>query len=275
MKCVQYPLKTALTTATLSAYLTDDRDLAGDVAKPALIICPGGGYRHLTTRTSEVVALYFLSHGIQPFILQYSCKPVHYPAQLLEAAEAVKTVRDHASEWHVQPAQIIIGGFSAGGHLAANLATAWCEPLLAQYYANPKQIRPDAVMMGYAVVSAADPTSHRCFNSLLGDGDQNQALLAETSVDLHVRSNTPPTFIWATTTDKRISVNNSLQYATALQHAKVPFALYLFPMGSHGLGMAIPEMARLADEPQPAADVQQWPALFLDWVQEVVTQKKE
>lgn len=113
----------------------------------------------------------------------------------------------------------------------------------------------------------------RCFNSLLGDGDHDQALLAETSVDQHVRFNTPPTFIWATTTDARISVNNSLRYATALQHAKVPFALYLFPTGPHGLGMAIPELAQLADEPAPAPDVQQWPTLFLNWIQEIVTQK--
>ena len=63
--------------------------------------------------------------GAQAFVLNYSCMPVHHPAQLAQLAMAVKMVRDNAAQWHVDPNKIIVMGTSAGGHLAGMLATMW------------------------------------------------------------------------------------------------------------------------------------------------------
>lgn len=103
-----------------------------DRKRPAVIVCPGGGYMYCSEREATPIAMEYLAGGINAFILRYSCKPAVFPTALVQLATAVKLVREHAKEWNIDSEKIIVVGFSAGGHLAASLefsGTAACfEP---------------------------------------------------------------------------------------------------------------------------------------------------
>ena len=89
--------------------------------RPAVIICPGGGYMYCSEREATPIAMEYLAGGINAFILRYSCKPAVFPTALVQLATAMKLVREHAKEWNIDSEKIIVVGFSAGGHLAASL----------------------------------------------------------------------------------------------------------------------------------------------------------
>jgi acetyl esterase/lipase len=95
------------------------------VRRPAVIICPGGGYEHLSEREAEPVALRFLGGGFNAFVLKYRVAPWRYPAQLCDLASAVSYVRAHADGLWTDRDRIAVLGFSAGGHLAGSLGVAW------------------------------------------------------------------------------------------------------------------------------------------------------
>ena len=110
--------------AELVGYVIDNSpEMDPDRRRPAILIIPGGGYAIGSDRESEPVALQFLAAGYQAFVLKYSCAPSRYPVALLEMAEAMSMIRGHADEWHVDAGRVAAIGFSAGGHLAANLTT--------------------------------------------------------------------------------------------------------------------------------------------------------
>ena len=110
------------TTAKLYTYIRDESPEMEAHRRPAVVICPGGGYGMTSDREAEPVALKFLEKGFQCFVLRYSVEPVRFPAALLQLATAVAMVRSRADEWHVNADKIAVCGFSAGGHLAASLA---------------------------------------------------------------------------------------------------------------------------------------------------------
>ena len=111
--------------ARFFGYVADNsEEMEPDRIRPAILILPGGGYAMTSDREAEPVALQFLAKGFAVFVLRYSVQPSRYPVALLEAAEAMRLIRANADQWHVNPAQVAVLGFSAGGHLAANLATS-------------------------------------------------------------------------------------------------------------------------------------------------------
>lgn len=90
--------------------------------RPAVLICPGGGYQRTSDREAEAVAVQMNAMGFQAFVLYYTCAPAAvFPRPQLEAAKAVMTIRENANKWHVNPDKVIVLGFSAGGHLAASV----------------------------------------------------------------------------------------------------------------------------------------------------------
>src|SRR5213075_787398 len=105
----------------LTAYLP--RTMAAST--PAVIICPGGGYRNLASNhEGRQVANYLNALGIAAFVLRYRLGPrYHHPIELGDAQRAIRTVRSRAAEWHIAPDRIGIMGFSAGGHLASSAST--------------------------------------------------------------------------------------------------------------------------------------------------------
>ena len=124
--------------ATLEGYILDCEILYGQEKKrPAILVCPGGGYLYCSPREAEPVALRYAANGFHAFILRYS---VQWNAAgfspLEEVSWAIGYIREHADEWNIDPEKIVACGFSAGGHLA--LASG----LLAEN-------KPNALILGY------------------------------------------------------------------------------------------------------------------------------
>lgn len=224
---------------TVVAYLRDNSDeISPNRKRPAIVVCPGGGYVFRSDRENEPIALALLARGYQVFVLNYSVHTA-YPTQLLEAAATFALIRKNADLFHVQPDAISIMGFSAGGHLAATLGTLWQEPIIeASLGVAAEEVRPDALLLCYPVITTGEK-AHRGSSDIVTGGDD--ALLEKLSLENAVSEATPPTFLWHTATDDAVPVENSLMFANALVAHGVQMELHIFPNGPHGLALATEE----------------------------------
>jgi acetyl esterase/lipase len=241
---------------TLTPYLPDPASATG----AAMVICPGGGYEHLSPREGNDYALWLNQHGVTGFVLQYrlASSGYHYPAMFLDAARAVRLVRARADTWKIDPKRVGIIGSSAGGHLASTLLTHFDSGNPAAGDPIERQSsRPDLGVLCYAVISLGQYTHQGSKRNVLGPNPSPE-LARLLSNELQVTSNTPPCFIWATFEDKTVPVENSMLFASALRSNNVPFALDIYQKGGHGLG--------LADQP-PFAHPHPWTADCLVWLQ--------
>lgn len=220
--------------------------LEGGRGKAAIIICPGGAYRMRAALEGAPLAHWLNTMGISAFVLNYRVAPYRYPYPLYDAKRAIRLVRFHAEQWQINPEQIGIMGFSAGGHLAASAATFFD-------YGNPDAAdpidrlssRPALSILGYPVITFGEfhPLGGSQLN-LLGE-NPGKELIDRLSLENSVTKDNPPVFLWHTTEDKSVPVENSLLLAGILSKNKVPFELHIFPNGRHGLGMA-PENPEVA-----------------------------
>jgi acetyl esterase/lipase len=224
-------------------------------AHPGFIICPGGGYWRHSPITNEPVAAWLNSIGISAYLLRYALKPAKHPAPLNDLQRAIRTVRSSAAVSNLDPAKIGVIGFSAGGHLATTAGTRFDN-------GNPTaddpiervSSRPDALVLGYPVISFEEYRHEGTVLTLLGD-EPDEQIRNELSNHRQVTHDTPPSFIWHTVDDPVVPVQNSLLFANALIDNAVPCELHLFPHGDHGLGLA-------ADNPS----LSQWTALCETWL---------
>lgn len=222
---------------TLTTYLIDTPDGLLVKERPLVLICPGGGYNHVSAREGEFPALQFLAAGSHAALLNYSVSPAVYPTQLLELARALAFLRAHAKEWRIRADRIFVQGSSAGGHLAASLGCFWEEDFLRDAVGaqSAEQIRPDGLILSYPVITAGEYAHRDSFVKLLGD--RYEELLAKMSLENQVTAHTPPTFLWHTYEDQAVPVENSLLFMQALRRAGVPFECHIYPKGCHGLGL--------------------------------------
>lgn len=207
---------------------------------PAIVICPGGGYGHLAiTHEGINVANYFQTHGIAAFVLEYRLPKNGYlhPVPLMDVQRAIRIVRSHASEWHIDPAKVGVIGFSAGGHLASTVSTHFDA-------GNPQAVdpidhlgcRPDFAILVYPVISSRPEIAHHgSFANLLGP-NPDPALLRNLSNETQVTSDTPPTVLVHALDDKGVPPQNSELYYQALQRAGVNSDIQEYPKGGHGFG---------------------------------------
>lgn len=255
-------------TAQFTGYVIDNNhEMGSDRVRPAVLIFPGGGYEFISPREAEPVALKVLGMGYHAFILKYSVYPALYPTALRQAAQAILLIRHNAAAWHVDPDRIIVLGFSAGGHLAASLATMWSAPVLQDAASDPRLLRPSGLALAYSVLTAGQYTHQSSIDHLLGPEKHNPTLLHDVSPELHVTAETPPTFLWHTMADDLVPAENSLQFVQKLRSAGVPAELHLFPNGGHGLSLAADE-TRTPQGTEVDPQVAIWPTLFQNWVKE-------
>lgn len=221
---------------SLTPYLPDPAVASG----ASIVICPGGGYGGLAEHEGKDYAEWLNQHGVAAFVLKYRLGSGGYrhPRMLEDAARSVRTVRHRAAEWKLDPARIGIMGSSAGGHLASTLLThfdagnpAATDPI------DQVSSRPDVGILCYAVISMGIYTHQGSKKNLLGD-QPSPELVWLLSNELQVTPKTPPTFVWSTVEDTAVPMENSLQFASALRKAGVPFDLHLYEKGRHGIGLA-------------------------------------
>ena len=122
--------------ATLEGYILDCQITLGQFQKrPAIVVCPGGGYMYCSNREGEPIALAYAARGFHAFVLRYS---VGWDAAdfkpLEEVSWAIGYLRENAEEWNVDTDKISVMGFSAGGHLAASYGTLWNRDFIKEYF---------------------------------------------------------------------------------------------------------------------------------------------
>jgi len=232
----------------------------------AVIICPGGGYRHLAmTYEGHEVAQWFNEYGVTAFVLRYRLAPkYHHPAQISDAQRAIRTVRARAQEWGVDPTRLGIMGFSAGGHLASTAATHFDDGNSAAKDAiEHASSRPDFAILAYPVITLKGPFAHGGSRENLLGKDPAPALVDSLCNETQVTSRTPPTFLFHTSADTAVPPENSLLFYQGLRAAKVPGELHVYQEGKHGVGLA-------RNDPVLST----WPECLATWLEERGVLKK-
>lgn len=254
-------------TAVLKAYLLDAISVAPEKQRPAIIICPGGGYGFLSDREEEPVVMRLLAMGVHVFVLEYSVSPAKvFPNALIELAKSVDYVRSHADEWYIDKNKIIVAGFSAGGHLAASLGVFWNHKLLREkIQLSSEDIKPNGLILCYPVITSGKYAHQGSFENLLGERINEPAIKELLSLEKQVGPHTPKTFLWHTVTDDVVPVENSLIFAEALIKNSVNLEMHFYPVGVHGLSLANEEVAGVEKKyVQPAC--QSWIDLLKTWL---------
>ena len=222
-------------TAFVKAYLPElIQGIEYCEKRPSVVIFPGGGYEYCSDREGEPIALQYLAAGYAAFVVTYTCK-ARFPAPLIDAAYTFYKIRMRAEEFHIDPKKIAVLGCSAGGHLAGCLATMWNDNTVVKTIeCEPEDLRPDAAVLCYPVISGVTSPHVGSFEVLLGS-EPNRSDLSRLSLENRVTPKTPPIFMWHTANDGSVSAHNSLVMAKACISNKIPMELHIFDEGPHGL----------------------------------------
>lgn len=185
----------------------------------AVIACPGGGYQHLAFEHEGTdLADWYNSQGITLAVLKYRMPNGHFECPLSDIRQAMSLMHQHAKEWGVDENKIGVQGASAGGHLAATLATG---------YETPAE-RPAFQIMFYGAIT---PRMGR----RKVDGSSVKSTLAFQESTLEVTPDTPPAFIMVSA-DDHLCCDLCIDYFKALKNAGVCSSLHVYPEGAHGWG---------------------------------------
>lgn len=210
----------------------------------AVIICPGGGYSGESYELEGVaIAEAFLRQGVAAFLLKY-----RLPNDLImvnktigplqDAQQAIKIVRERAKEWRLDSDKIGIMGFSAGGHLASTAGTHFEK----SYIPNDENtnLRPSFMILVYPVISMNDELTHNGSREKLLGKSATAEQIKLFSNELHVKPNTPPTWLTHTGDDTVVSVENSIRFYQELVKNNVSAEMHLYPKGNHGFVLSLP-----------------------------------
>lgn len=213
--------------ATLEGYLLDcELTLGQDTERPAVLVCPGGGYLYCSAREGEPVALRYAAAGFHAFVLRYS---VGYDAAgfspLEEVSWAIGYIRQNAAKWHIAADKIAVCGFSAGGHLALSAG------LLAEN-------KPNAMILCYPAASASNiPKADFMLKLLEGKKDVTDEDAQKYDLVSKIQKDAPPVFLTATAQDL-LTAYGALPVAKAYSDLGLPYELHVFQFGPHGYALA-------------------------------------
>ena len=248
--------------ATLSSYILSPDLLQKTRIKtrPAVIVCPGGGYGFRSAREAEAVALKYCAAGFHAFVLNYSVEPAEWPIPQCQLATAVALVREMAEKHGIDKQNIYVCGFSAGGHLAVSLGVHYDKRCIAA--ASGGKNRPDGLILCYPVIIDEEGKTHAGTKErFVGKNPENEKYFG---LDKFVTKDTPPCFIWHTFDDKSVPVYSSMRFAQALLDHGVEYELHIFPKGSHGLSLANILTANEDRHIEPSAEA--WIDLSVKWL---------
>ena len=227
----------------------------------AVLVTPGGGYKWVVIdKEGYEIGRWLAARGFTVFVLFYRLPGEGWTAgpdvALSDAQRAMRIIRARAGDYAILPERVAAMGFSAGGHLCADLSTRWAAKTYAPVdAADALSARPDVSAPIYPVQSMRLPVAHPGSRTLLIGQGAPAALEDAHSPDHNVTAQTPPTFLVHAEDDPTVPVENSLLYRAALKRAGVPVETHLFTHGGHGFGLR-----RAMGKPAEA-----WPDLFLAW----------
>ena len=205
-----------ISRATLYVYPASTPDA------PAIISCPGGGYRRLAmNHEGHDMATWFNKQGITYAVLKYRMPNGDIGIPISDALQAIRTMRERSAEWNVDPAKVGIMGASAGGNLAAQAATQFTS----------EEDRPDFQILFYPFVMM-----NKWFAKSLLMGDESDEAVDRYWASKQVKENTPPAFLLCSADDRTVPCQNSIEYFTALRAKGIQAALFIYPTGGHGWG---------------------------------------
>ncbi|MCD7885140.1 MAG: alpha/beta hydrolase [Lachnospiraceae bacterium] len=287
---------------SLTCYIWDDsREMLNGKARPAVLICPGGAYLGCSDREGEPIALRFASMGYHAFVLRYSVydeggafvledpamlgsllpkKICQYPNPMIEVGMAMKFIHEMSDSWLVDTKRIAVCGFSAGAHNAAMFSTQWQTKIISDALGvDAEYVRPAACILGYTLsdytflseylkgeLSPELQLLYAGYNiSYTGTAVPTGDILDKISPAKNVSSFTPPTFLWATSEDNLVPVQNSIRMAHALADQKVPFEIHIFEKGPHGMALATQASAGHAGDMN--SDAAKWVDLCDKWLE--------
>lgn len=256
--------------------------LAEGSENPAIIVCPGGSYFWHDKATEGIgVAKWLQQHGISAFVLEYRVGTVpgfifhnrlvrrgnRYPDMLQDVQRSIQLVRENASEYGINPNEVGVMGFSAGGHLTAMSGIYFDTDVLSQVGVHPSvSLKPNFIAPIYPVVSMTSQYTHkRSRRGALGEGRQiTNALKDSLSLEKHVRADMPPTFLMNCVDDPIVDFRNSMQLDSAMTAKHVPHIYVKYLTGGHGFG---------ASPNKTTSEAIQWKETFLNWLSGILGRK--
>jgi acetyl esterase/lipase len=230
---------------TLSIFLPPKEKAKG----VAVIIFPGGGYWvNASSHEGTDVARKFNEWGVAAFVVKYripndATMTNRETGPLQDAQQAIKVVRQRAKDWGINPNQIGVMGFSAGGHLASTLGTHCTQPVTPD--ASGISLRPDFLILIYPVISFQDKVGHIGSRDQLIGKSPSKEKIDWYSNELQVNEKTPLAFLVHASDDDAVNPENSILFYQALLKNNVPAELHIYQSGGHGFGMQMKASADL------------------------------
>lgn len=230
--------------------------------RPGMLVLPGGGYAYCSKREAEPIAIAYNNQGFNSYVLEYSCTnenvTFRYPTQLIEACMAMAYIREKSNEDFTDETKVCAVGFSAGGHLCGSLATLFNEKCVKEVIGD-KNVRPDAVILSYPVITSGEKAHRGSFDCLCGSDLELQKKL---SLEDRVNNDSSPAFIWSTSEDTGVPCESSLYMALAYRKNNIPIELHIFEHGRHGLSLGTKDTKPEFEYIQP------WFNLSIKWLKE-------
>ena len=246
--------------STLEGYILDcELALGQEKNRPAVVVCPGGGYVYCSPREAEPVALKYTAKGFHAFILRYSVGSQAADfAPLKEVSWAIGYIRENAEAWHIDSEKIVTCGFSAGGHLA--LAAG----LLGEN-------KPNAMILGYPAVNIPNiPGVNFMLQLLKGSKEVTDEDAAYYSLANHITKNSPPVFLAATAEDM-LTGFGALPVAQKYSQLGLGYELHVFQHGPHGYSVA-DETSADGSSQMLNPSFAKWHGLSVEWLHRIFGQ---
>lgn len=249
-----------ITEPTLTIVLPEKNVATGS----AVVICPGGGYVYESIFSEGTeVAKKFALHGIAGIVLKYRLPNEHADIPLLDAQRAIRVVRYRAKDWDIDSYKIGILGFSAGGHLASTAGTHFENGLLnVDDPIERISCRPDFMILVYPVITMKKEYTHLGSRTNLLGEDPDSKLIVYYSNEMHVTTDTPPTFLIHADDDKAVPAENSILFYKALRKNNVSSEIHIYEKGGHGFGLGNPN--------DPASG---WFDMCITWIRTKINNK--
>jgi acetyl esterase/lipase len=230
----------------------------------AILVTPGGSYTFLAVQNEGLhPAEFFNAKRTTVFVLTYRLPDEGWlnrsVAPLQDAQRAMRLIRSRANDFKIDPARLGILGFSAGGHLAADLTVSFDERVYDPVdAADQLSAKPAFSGLIYPVATLQPKITHPDSRDHLLGPNAPEALVQKRSPEQHINAQTPPSFVVHAFDDGLVPVENSLAWIEHARAAKASVEAHLFAQGGHGFGLHLPK-----DNPGSL-----WPDLFALWMRQ-------